>query len=373
MQRLSTEDAVAAWATIESPTPPSASPTPKYEYYRPLADAATAFVKEAQDSRRIHTGMPILDAQMRGIGAGHLCLIVGYSHSGKTQVLLSWLRHNRDKRIAMFIPDEPAPLVLTKLTAVTHKIAARDLEARVAANDRDAIDMLRRTATDEFPNLAVFDKPLTPSVLERGYNEVSDVWGAEPDLVIVDYVDLVQTGGDTAQSKFDLLKGFGSRHEVPMIAIHQTSRSSGAEGRRLTISSGNYGGEQHATFLVGVRRKRSAIMAEIDLQREKAERGSEAAYDKISELEHDARIHQYTMTVSLLKNKRPGGGLVDEFDLEIDQDTGALYELAPGDLPSQHLYQLEHDKMIRHEQASKSGPWNPTSWTQPEIAYEGEF
>ena len=363
MDPLSLVDAEAAWAALESPTPAEA-PVKSYEHYRPLADAATAFVKEAQDSHRIYTGMQVLDDQMRGIGKGHLCLIVGYSHSGKTQVLLSWLRHNRDKRIAMFIPDEPAPLVLTKLTAVTHKVSARELEARVADNDREAIDMLRRTATDEFPNLAVFDKPLTPSVLERGYNEVSDVWGAEPDLVIVDYVDLVQAG-ETAQSKFDLIKGFGSRHEVPMIAIHQTSRSSGAEGRRLTISSGNYGGEQHATFLLGVRRKRSAIMAEIDLQREKAERGSEAAYDKIAELEHDAHIHQYTMTVSLLKNKRPGGGLVDEFDLEIDQDTGALYELRHGELPSQHLYAVERERDLRRDTP-------PPSWQQQQM-YEGEF
>jgi hypothetical protein len=363
MEALSLVDAEAAWATFESPTPAEA-PSKQYEHYRPLADAATAFVKEAQDSHRIYTGMQVLDDQMRGIGKGHLCLIVGYSHSGKTQVLLSWLRHNRDKRIAMFIPDEPAPLVLTKLTAVTHKVSARDLEARVASNDREAIDMLRRTATDEFPNLAVFDKPLTPSVLERGYNEVSDVWGAEPDLVIVDYVDLVQAG-ETAQSKFDLIKGFGSRHEVPMIAIHQTSRSSGAEGKRLTISSGNYGGEQHATFLLGVRRKRSAIMAEIDLQRERAERGSEAAYDKIAELEHDAHIHQYTMTVSLLKNKRPGGGLVDEFDLEIDQDTGALYELNHGELPSQHLYAVERERDLRRDSV-------PATWEQQKM-YEGEF
>lgn len=363
MDPLSLQDAEAAWATLESPTPAEA-PAKSYEHYRPLADAATAFVKEAQDSHRIYTGMQVLDDQMRGIGKGHLCLIVGYSHSGKTQVLLSWLRHNRDKKIAMFIPDEPAPLVLTKLTAVTHKVSARDLEARVASNDRDAIDMLRRTATDEFPNLAVFDKPLTPSVLERGYNEVSDVWGQEPDLVIVDYVDLVQAG-ETAQSKFDLIKGFGSRHEVPMIAIHQTSRSSGAEGKRLTISSGNYGGEQHATFLLGVRRKRSAIMAEIDLQRERAERGSEAAYDKIAELEHDAHIHQYTMTVSLLKNKRPGGGLVDEFDLEIDQDTGALYELKHGELPSQHLYNIEHERNLRRDMPAPS-------WQQSQM-YEGEF
>ena len=356
MEALSPQDALDAWAAVERPTPP----VPVYEHYRPLSDAATAFVKEAQDKRRVYTGMPRLDEQMRGIGAGHLCLITGFTHSGKTQVLLKWLRYNRHKRVALFIPDEPAPLVLTKLTSVSTGIPARDLEARVANNDTEAINILRAVATEEFPNLAVFDKPLTPSVLERGYGEAADVWGAEPDLVVIDYVDLVQAG-ETAQSKFDLLKGFGSRHEVPVVAIHQTSRSSGAEGRRLTIASGNYGGEQHATFLIGVRRKKSAILADLDEQKAKAERGSEAAFDRVRELEYLLSIHQHTITVSLLKNKRPGGSLVDEFDLEINQDTGALTELEDNELPNQFLTRDTHPI-----------PPTPVTWEEPRL-YEGEF
>lgn len=360
MEALSTSDAEAAWAALNVPSTPEATPPRSYEHYRPLADAANAFVKEAQDQRRIYTGMPRLDSQMRGIGAGHLCLITGFTHSGKTQVLLKWLRYNRHKRVALFIPDEPAPLVLTKLTSVSTGIPARELEARVAANDREAIDILRSVATDEFPNLAVFDKPLTPTVLERGFSEASEVWGNEPELVVVDYVDLVQAG-ETAQSKFDLLKGFASRHEIPVVAIHQTSRSSGAEGRRLTIASGNYGGEQHATFLIGVRRKKSAVSAELDEQRAKAERGSEAAWDRVRELEYDLSIHQHTITVSLLKNKRPGGALVDEFDLEINQETGALTELEDNELPSQFV-----DKTPTVQSAPAQ------AWEEPKL-YEGEF
>lgn len=363
---LSHDDAEAMWAAYEPPT----SPPQVFEHYRPFADAATAFVREAQDQRRIFTGMHRLDREMRGIGAGHLCLVTGFTHSGKTQVLLKWLRHNRGKRIAMFIPDEPASLVLTKLTSVTSGIPARELEARVADDDREAIDLLRSTALDEFPNLAVFDKPLTPTVLERGIVELQDVWGAEPDLVIVDYVDLVQAG-ETAQSKFDLLKGFASRHEVPLIAIHQTSRSSGAEGRRLTIASGNYGGEQHATFLVGVRRKRSALTAELDEQRQRAERGSESAWDRIRELEHDLAVHNYTITVSLLKNKRPGGTLVDEFDLELDHQTGALTELDDGVLPEQFLAEARHQQQIERERPPIKGPSYRQTWT--EVPFEGEF
>jgi hypothetical protein len=48
-------------------------------------------------------------------------------------------------------------------------------------------------------------------------------------------------------------------------------------------------------------------------------------------------IHEYTVSLSLLKNKRPGGQLVDEIDYELDLHTGRLRELLPGELPEQHL------------------------------------
>ena len=339
---MNNEEALAAWEKLEQPIEPElqvdplVKPTPRH--YRPLVDAAAAFVKEAQNTKRIYTGIPQFDEEMRGLSPGHLGVIVGYSHSGKTLVLLHMLRNNRDKRIAMFIPDEPATLVLTKLTSMQHGIPARELEERVANDDKDAINLLRSTALDDFPNLAVFDKPLTPDVLNWGYEEACDHWGAEADLVVVDYVDLVQ-GAEVVPQKFDILKSFVANKEVPMWAIHQTSRSGGAEGRAMTISSGNYGGEQHATMMIGVRRKKSAILAELGEQRLRLLKNpnSEAVLERIAELEHDLAIHEYTLTANLVKNKRPGGQLVDELDFEMALSTGRIYQLKNGDLPRQYL------------------------------------
>jgi len=39
----------------------------------------------------------------------------------------------------------------------------------------------------------------------------------------------------------------------------------------------------------------------------------------------------------LLKNKRPGGMLVDDIDFELDVHTGRLWELRSGELPDQYL------------------------------------
>ena len=361
MKEISAEEAAAAWSTVKPEQPTN----PHYRHYRPLVDAATAFIKEAQDKNRIFTGVDVLDEQMRGIGSGHLCVVTGYSHSGKTQLVLDMLRHNKGKRIAFFIPDEPATLVLSKLASIESGMAARDLEERVAINDAEAIRLLRDTALVDFPNLAVFDKPLIPQVMEDGLAEVQEVWGAKADLVIVDYVDLVQAG-ESVPAKFDFLKGFGSRHELPLVAIHQTSRSAGAEGRKMTIASGNYGGEQHATFLIGVRRMISQISAEIEELRPKVAKGSEAAQDRMTELMYDLGVARYTITVSLVKNKRPGGTLVDDFDIEIDQETGRLSPIPNGELPRQYQAAVA----ARRSASGQPPPVKVEAWRQQDL---GDF
>jgi hypothetical protein len=274
---------------------------------------------------------------LRGIAPGEIAMMLGFAHGGKTLVLLHALRNNRDKHIALFIPDEPRQLVLTKLTCIHHRIDARELEARVAADDADAIELLRRTAEEDFPNLAVFDQPLTGSDMERAYNEVCDVWGRVPELVVVDYLDLVEAG-ETVPDKATFLKSFGRRHDIPMLVLHQTSRTAGADGAKLTMSSGSYGGEQQATSIIGVRRKKYQIMAEINELTEKLDRShSERLVERLEFLRHDLKIHEFTVTVSLLKNKRPAGQLVDDIDFELDITTGRLRELN-GELPSQYRH-----------------------------------
>jgi len=335
--RLSAEEISAGWETVGRLNPTVAPPSlSDYRMYTPLSEAADSFVRWAQSPQdRVHLGINQIDKELRGIAPGEIAMMLGFAHGGKTLVLLHALRNNRDKHIAMFIPDEPRQLVLTKLTCMHHGIDARELEARVASDDKEAIDLLRRTAEEDFPNLAVFDQPLTSSDMERAYNEVCDVWGQVPELVVVDYLDLVEAG-ETVPDKATFLKGFGRRHDIPMLVLHQTSRTAGADGAKLTMSSGSYGGEQQATSIIGVRRKKYQIAHEMNELIEKLDRShSERAQDRLDYLRHEARIHEHTVTVSLLKNKRPAGQLVDDIDFELDPHTGRLTDLN-GALPLQY-------------------------------------
>lgn len=319
--------------------PVSSFHQPDLRLYRPLADAADEFVRWAQSPHeRVYTGIPDLDSAMRGIAPGELALITGYSHSGKTLVLLEMLKANKDKNILFFTPDEPRTLVLIKLACVTHGLNALDLEHRVAADDPEAIELLRRTAAEVFPHLAVFDESMPLSEMEKAYHEVSTLWGQKPDMVVFDYLELLQGGGEDVPSKANTIKAWGRRHDVPLLVLHQTSRSSGADGRRLTISSGAFGGEQQATHIIGVRRKRFEIDAQIRELEEKMDKSqaSERNMERLDMLRWEQRVHSYTLTINLVKNKRPAGGLLDDMDFEIEHGTGRLWRLRDGDLPRQY-------------------------------------
>ena len=214
------------------------------------------------------------------------------------------------------------------------------MEYRIARDDQDAINLLHETAEENFPNLAVFDQPVSGLDMERAYNEVCDVWGQVPDLVVLDFLDLLDAG-DTVPAKATFLKSFGRRHDIPMLVLHQTSRHSGAEGAKLSMSSGAYGGEQQATAIIGVRRRKYSIMSEINEINNKLDKShSEKAMERLDELRYMLRIHEHTVTISLLKNKRPAGQLVDDVDYEIKGGSGRLSALMNGDLPEQYLRNL---------------------------------
>lgn len=312
---------------------------PSYSYYKPLSAAADEYVTWAQtETDRVYTGIHQLDSQMRGIAKGEMTLILGYSHSGKTLVLMQMLKANRDKRVIYFCPDEPRTLTLVKLACLQHGYKGRELEQQIAAGDQRAIDLLRQTAINDYANLAVFDQSLALSDMEKAFHETCDVWGAAPHLVVFDYLELLAGGGEDVPSKANTLKAWGKRHDIPLLVLHQTSRSAGADGKKMTISSGSFGGEQQATHIIGVRRKLFDIQGQIRELEEKMDRASasERQMERLDLLRYEERLHKWTLTINLVKNKRMDSERVDDIDFEIEQGTGRLLPMPNGDLPIQY-------------------------------------
>lgn len=300
-----------------------------YRLYRPLSAAVDEFVAWSQSrSQRVYTGIPPLDAAMRGIAPGELAMVLGFAHSAKTQVTLHIVNNNRAKRIAYFSPDETRSSVLVKLACMVHGVSAEELEARIYAKDQDAIGLVRQTA-EAFPNLAVFDETFSIAEMDKALSEVEDHWGKRAELVIFDYLELLD-GVEEVKGAANVLKSWGKRRKVPLLVLHQTSRSKGADGQEVTITSGGYGGEQQAIFIIGVRRKKHEIAARIKDIKGKLANPSSQHQDSLryalQEAEHELWLHRNTVTLNLVKNKRPPCKLVDDVDFVLDESTGGLGE-----------------------------------------------
>lgn len=300
-----------------------------YRFYKPLKEAADEFIHWAQTpGERVYTGIKVLDDAMRGTAPGELTLIQGFTHSGKTLLATEILLNNAKTDFVLFTPDETRPLVLTKLTAARHAIGAEELELRIQQDDNEARQLLLSTA-EEFGRLAIFDETVTLMDMDRMFDEVCHALGRKPKAVMFDYAELLE-GFDDVKACLTQLKAWGKRKGVAMFVIHQASRTSGSAGKRMSIDSGAYGGEQQSTHVIGVRRKKYMHFAMLQILEEKIANSTNpnsiAVFEsKMREIQ-DILIPQdeSTLTVSLNKNKRPPCKLVEDTDFHVDPATGRM-------------------------------------------------
>jgi KaiC/GvpD/RAD55 family RecA-like ATPase len=297
-----------------------------FRYYKPLVHAAEEYVTWAQTpGQRVYLGIPEFDRAMRGLAPQELLTILGYAHSGKTVLLTQIILNNPDRRIVLFTPDETRVLVLVKLAAIVHGVSVETMEERIAIGEQDAIDMVRSTATDHFPNLAVFDEGLGLDQMSRACGEVEEVLG-RPELVIYDYIKLLPDHDDVVAA-YNAIKRWGKGERVPLVVIQQSSRTKGRDGAVVDLDSGEFGGEQQSTFMLGVRRKQDQAKAQIR-EIEAKLRGNPKDREGLQAALEDNRDllirHKNTVTFNLIKNKRPPGRRVDDIDFRMDPETGKL-------------------------------------------------
>lgn len=318
----------ARLAALRTGVAPDAAPElAPLRHYRPLADAANEYATWSRSSgQRVYTGIREFDAAMRGIAPGELMVVQGYAHSGKTVFVTQLMLHNHAKRVALFTPDETRVLVLVKLTSILHGISAEQLEEQLAAGNSAAESMLRETA-EHFGQLAVYEQNLALTQMSDALDEAERVWAAPAQLIIFDYADLLQMEGDSG-GKISALKAWGKRRNAPLVVLHQSSRTAGRDGAKVKIDSGNYGGEQQALFVVGVRRKKNQYQSRIEELEEKiatsSSGGTDAMHGMLSDARGDLAEHRNTITFNLVKNKRPPSRLVDDVDYELDPNTGQI-------------------------------------------------
>lgn len=297
---------------------PSLGASP-FRFADPISSAAEPLIDVLRhDDEKVEFGILDLDVYLRGMRAKELCLCVAAPHSGKTQILLTLFLNNPDMRILFLSLDDPREAILQKLVCMAHAFNGQEFETRIKENDPDYIELLRTTPTERFPNLLVSDRSMKVSELAVAIDEAEQYWGAPPQLVALDYVGLlaldkqgVEDGFQATSTKMKELKSFAKQLPCPLLVVHQATRSGGRPGERITQTSMGFAGEQEATIIVGLRRKKD------DESRDPGER----------------RRLRHTVTIDIPKLKRVGGRLTgpEGIDLFIDPDNGLIRTLYASD------------------------------------------
>lgn len=323
-QLLSDEEIAARVRDAES--------RPEFRFIKSLTDIGESLVDALRVKDGITLGLSAVDVLTRGFRPSDLIIITGFAHSGKTQMVNTMLMENPDKRVLFFSLDDPSEMILAKLVAMHTGVGSESLERRVRKGDVSAVKTIMDTAKTVFPNLFVVDEVIgIPSML-AAVEEATKIWGAPPHAVVIDYVEVMPGGGSAddqganVKMKMNALKGWAKQAAYPVIALHQGTRSNAKPGEPITLLSLGFSGEQQATIVLGVRRKKDDADSE----------------------EYERRQHEHTITVHVVKNKRPGGRCTgyDGVDYRMDPMTGMIGEIRdPREMSTADLQRERAERM----------------------------
>lgn len=316
-------DAIAQrWAAIRQQNldtqNEAAIPETKYRHIAAPAQSANTLIEVFDNtSPRFKFGIRELDLITRGCDPGEFTLLVGYSHSGKTQILLNAICNQPDEPILFFSYDDPAEMVLLKLVCIAEQTSAVQLERELRAGNQETRELLKRHARTTFRNLVIVDEPVPLDAMGDAVAEAQH-WFEKPlRAIFLDYLKLLPAEDEYANEyqnvmrKAYQLKMWAKDQSAPLLVIHQGTRSGAKPGHPITLTSGAFGGEEYANLVIGCRRKRDNDTLE----------------------PWERQRHQDTITAHVVKNKRPPCKITppEGIDLHIDATTGLIRPLSDDD------------------------------------------
>jgi len=244
-------------------------------------------------------------------------LVVGRSHTGKSQMLLngivSNLLNHPETHVVIFSMDEPRELVAMKLFCLIHGRSSSDVEEAIKHGDEATLEALRTSAKAELSRVAIIDDAAGLPMMGEALDETREWWGCDPNFVMIDYLELLPGGESDATgvtSKAQAIKRWAKEQRIPIGLVHQAGRGASQPGYSAGIYAGRYGGEQEAIFVVEVYRKK----------------------DRYGLSDWERRYHANSINLNVCKNKRTARLLDQTYYL--DPEFGAIHayhdELVPG-------------------------------------------
>ena len=291
MATLKTEDEIASRLVAAQQGDGGAAGPPsqpnRWSLSTSVVDNLIGFIRNPAE--RWYLGFPEIDLATRGIGKGEVLMVVGRSHTGKSQMLLNGIVTNLvndpEAHVVIFSMDEPRELVAMKLFCLLQGRSSPEVEEAIKANDADTIAALRETAKAELSRVAIVDESLALDAMTATMDETREWWGCDPSFVMIDYLELMPGGESDATgvtSKAQAVKRWAKTQRVPIGLVHQAGRGASTPGYSAGIYAGRYGGEQEAIFVIEVYRKK----------------------DRYGLSDWEVRYHENSINLNVCKNKR---------------------------------------------------------------------
>ena len=288
MATLHTQDEVAErLAVAQGGEVDSAKQPNRWATTSKVVENLIGFIRNPAE--RWYLGFPEIDLATRGVGKGEVLLVVGRSHTGKSQILLNSIVTNlvndSNAHVVIFSMDEPRELVAMKLFCLLQGRSSTDVEEAIKAGDRNILDALGLASERELSRVAIIDESMSLQAMSEAMDEAREWWGTNPSFCMIDYLELM-VGGDAdatgVTSKAQALKRWAKTERVPVGLVHQAGRTAGERGKAAGIHAGRYGGEQEAIFVMEVYRKK----------------------DQTDLSDWETRYHANSINMNICKNKR---------------------------------------------------------------------
>lgn len=208
---------------------------------------------------RIPTGYPFFDRRTQGgIATGELLIFTCRPSVGKTTFGLNVIVNNYKVPSIFFSLEMHGRYIAHRLAAIFSSVPTEELERALRTEGTHwAYDRL----AEGLPLLAVDDRPgMSLRDMAGSVEQYEETTGVRPKLIVIDFLELI--GGTPALEKVEAVdrvaqkvKQFAREQDVAVILLHQVGRGGGGDGHLpLTLSSGRYGGEIAADYVMAAYR-----------------------------------------------------------------------------------------------------------------------
>ena len=227
----------------------------------------------------VEFGLSYLDKLTGGLRPQKLNLVVGYSHHGKTTLMLRAILHNLDNGIpALFISgDDTDDMLLCKIIAMRERITTEEVEANGPDWREEYVDIhLKKLLVIAGTRDEYYISDLS-NIYESAASHLSELNGfaTEPAIVGFDYITILKLGQhdsggfNDVVAKANAIKKVARKHPNSVWMVGHQCRKSAADTNALTLNDLEYGGHQQADgVIIGCRRENMAQMSDDQLRDE---------------------------------------------------------------------------------------------------------